>query len=219
SKKPVVMTGSMRSANETSADGPANLLNAVRVVVNKEAIGKGVLIVLNEDISAARDVWKTDNRRVHTFQSPSFGHLGVVDPDTVLFYRSPVRLHSFQCIFDVVNVDRLPNVEILTDFTGIDPSLVITFGNRKPDGLVVRTFAGGRMSAGMRAGLAAIAEKNIPTVITSRVLNGRIIGHPDYGFPAVVAHDLPDNKARILLILALIQTQDLEEIQRVFKTY
>lgn len=219
SDKPVVLVGSMRSANEISADGPANLLNAVRVAVNAQSVGKGVLVVLNENISGARDVWKTDNRRVHTFGSASAGYLGTADPDKVLFFQTPLRPHTIQSEFDVSDLDRLPKVEILTDFTGIDSSLVEAFGDRNPEGLIVRTFAGGRMSAGMRQGLSRIAEKNIPTVITSRVPGGRIIGKPEYPFPSVVANDLPDNKARILLMLALTKTNDWVELQRIFDRY
>ena len=218
SDKPVVLVGSMRSANEISADGPANLLNAVRVAVTEESIGKGVLLVLNEDISGARDVWKTDNRRVHTFQSSSAGFLGTVDPDTVLFFQNSLRLHTTQTEFDISVLDQLPRVEILTDFTGIDPSLVSDFVSRKPDGLVIRTFAGGRMSAGMREGLMK-AGVDIPKVITSRVPGGRIVGKPHYDFPAVIAADLPDNKARILLMLGLTSSKDLKELQRIFETY
>ena len=68
-----------------------NLMNAVRVVASEDAVGQGVLVVLNENISAARDVWKTDNRRVHSFVGSELGHLGTVDPDGVRFYRRSVQ--------------------------------------------------------------------------------------------------------------------------------
>ncbi len=85
SDKPVVLVGSMRSADEISADGPANLINAVRVTISEQAVSQGVLVVLNEDITAARDVWKTDNRRVQTFQGSSVVHICTVDPDGFRF--------------------------------------------------------------------------------------------------------------------------------------
>ena len=217
--KPVVLVGSMRSSNEISADGPANLINAVRVAIDKQSIKKGVLVVLNEDISAARDVWKTDNRRVHTFGASNAGHVGTVDPDGVRFYHSSLQPHTTDSEFDISIVDALPEVFILSDFTGIDQKLVADFGKRAMNGLVIRTFAGGRMSAGMQAGLENIAEQGIPTVITSRVPNGRIVDPPEYPFPAVVANGQQDNKARILLMLALTKTSDLNDIQRMFDTY
>ena len=75
------------------------------------------------------------------------------------------------------------------------------------------------MSAGMSTGLASLEQRNMPTVITSRVPGGRIVDAPDYGFPAVVSNGQQDNKARILLMLALTQTSELIEIQRIFDTY
>ena len=219
SDKPVVLVGSMRSANEISADGPANLINAVRVATSEHAVGEGVLVVLNEDITSARDVWKTDNRRVQTFRASNVGHIGTVDPDGVRFYHRILQPHTSRSEFDASNVAALPVVFILSDFTGIDEALVRNFGSQEMDGLVVRTFAGGRMSSGMLAGLASLERRGIPTVVTSRVPGGRIVGAPDYDFSVVVSNGQQDNKARILLMLALTRTVELEEIQRMFDTY
>ncbi|UCC83114.1 MAG: asparaginase [Gemmatimonadota bacterium] len=218
-RRPVVLVGSMRSANEISADGPANLLNAVRVGVSAAAIGKGVLVVLNEDVSAARDVWKTDNRRVDTFQSPELGYIGVADPDTVLFYREPLRPHTTASEFDVTGLDSLPTVELVYDYTGFDGSAIEEIVGRAPDGIVVATFAGGRMSAGARRGVEAALEAGIPLVIASRVPGGRIVGDPAADEPIVVARDLPPHKARILLMLALTRSREVAELQCIFDTY
>lgn len=219
SAKPVVLVGSMRSSNEVSADGSANLINAVRVAAHDQAAGHGVLVVLNEDISAAADVWKTDNRRVQTFRGSNVGHIGAVDPDGVRFYHRTLLPHTTNAEFDVAAIESLPRIAILNDYTGIDRSLVSGFGGGNLDGLVVRTFAGGRMSNGMLEGLAEFAENGLPIVVTSRVPGGRIVSAPDYGFPAVVSNGQQDNKARILLMLALLQTSDSREIQRIFDTY
>jgi L-asparaginase len=219
SEKPVVLVGSMRSSNEISADGPANLINAVRVAIDEQSTGQGVLVALNENITSARDVWKTDNRRVDTFEGSSAGHIGAVDPDGVRFYHRTLQPHTTDSEFDISRVNALPIVLILSDFAGIDASVVEHFGQQEMDGLVIRTFAGGRMSAGMQAGLESIAQRGIPTVVTSRVPNGRIVSAPDYEFPAVVANGQQDNKARILLILALTTTSDLADIQDMFDKY
>jgi len=217
--RPVVLVGSMRSSNEISADGPANLLNAVRVAVRPAARGKGVLVVLNEDISAARDVWKTDNRRVHTFRSPEFGFLGVVDPDTVMFYRTSLRPHTTNSEFDVGSLETLPRVEVVSDYAGFDGTAIDDMILRSPDGIVLATFAGGRMSAGARQGVSAAVEAGIPVVVSSRVPGGRIIGNPVGQLGAVVARDIPPHKARILMMLALTQSRNVIQIQRVFDTY
>ncbi|MEN8692417.1 MAG: asparaginase [Desulfobacterales bacterium] len=217
--RPVVLVGSMRSSNEVSADGPANLINAVRVAISDQAIGQGVLVVLNEDISAARDVWKTDNRRVQTFGGSNVGYVGTVDPDGVRFYRRSLQPHTTTSEFDISDVSSLPEVLIFTDFTGLKEPVVQHFGNQPMDGLVIRTFAGGRMSAGLISGLKSISDRGIPTVVTSRVPKGRIVSPPNYEFPAIVSRGQQDNKARILLMLALTKTSDLNEIQRIFDVY
>ncbi len=218
-RRPVVLVGSMRSATEISADGPANLLNGVRVAASKEAAEKGVLVVLNEDIAAARDVWKTDNRRVHTFRSPELGFIGFADPDTVIFYRSPLRPHTWQSEFDLSGIDSLPRVELAVDYTGFDGSTIDYLAGSGPDGIVLATFAGGRMSAGARRAVAEAVEAGIPLVIASRVPGGRIIGNPLGDSAAIIARDLPAHKARILLMLALTRTRAPGEIQQIFDTY
>jgi L-asparaginase/Glu-tRNA(Gln) amidotransferase subunit D len=142
-----------------------------------------------------------------------------VDPDGVRFYHRSLQPHTTESEFDVAGIDVLPDVFILSDFTGIDESVVRNFGKQEMDGLVIRTFAGGRMSAGMLAGLESISSRGIPIVITSRVPNGRIVEAPEYDFPAVVSNGQQDNKARILLMMALTQTSGLTDIQRIFDTY
>lgn len=219
SDKPVVMVGSMRSSNEISADGPANLLNAIRVATDKNAIGQGVLVVLNEHIAAARNVFKNHNRNVHTFQSPELGYLGLVDPDKVIFYQKVLQPHTSQTIFDIQELADLPNVELVQDFTGFDPAILDYFFSKKIDGLVVQTFAGGRASAGVRKGLQNAATSGIPVVMASGVPNGRIIGDSPYDFPAIFSNDFRGNKARILLMLCLAEGMDMKEIKAAFEWY
>lgn len=218
-RRPVVLTGSMRASDEVSADGPANLLNAVRTAASKEAAGRGVLVVLNESITAARDVWKTHNRRVDTFRSPELGLLGYIDPDGVVFYRSPARPHTSKSEFDVSELDALPNVVLVADYAGFDGTLMDGVIARRPAGLVVAGFAGGRLSEGGRHVVRQAAAAGIPVVVSSRVPGGRIVGEAVSGLPAVVARDLSPHKARILLMLALTRTRQLEDIQRIFDTY
>ena len=215
--RPVVLVGSMRVSDEISADGPANLLNAVRVAVSPSAVGKGVLVVLNEDIATARDVWKTDNRRVHTFRSPEFGFLGVVDPDAVVFYRATLHPHTTQSQFDVSNLKTLPRVVPVEDYTGSDGALLDSVVKTKPDGIVVATFAGGRMSPHTRRALSNVLKGPLPVVIASRVPGGRIVSGSSNG--AIVARDLSPRRARILLMLALTVTRQRSAIQEIFDRY
>ena len=218
SSKPVILVGAMRSANEISADGPANLINAVRVGLSVEAKDKGVLVVLNEQIGAAREVWKTHNRRVETFQSPA-SFLGVVDPDRIRFYRNPVHGHTLATPFVLQAVKALPRVELVMDFTNFDPAIIDYFAGKGLDGLVAGSFAGGRVSAGMATGLQRASEKGLPICIASQVPEGRIVGYPDYDFPVVFAPDLSPKKARILFMLTLLQTRDVLLWQGYFERF
>lgn len=217
--RPVVLVGSMRTSTETSADGPANLVNAVRIAVTPEAIGMGVLLAMNEDIASARDVWKTHNRRVETFRSPELGFLGVADPDTVIFYRAPLKPHTVASEFHIATREELPRIDLVSDYTGLDAQVLEDAADRDPDGIVLATFAGGRMSAGAREGLAAVVRDGIPIALASRVPGGRIVGDVTGNSGALVVRDLSPHKTRILLMLALTITSDPAEIQRIFDTY
>lgn len=215
---PIILVGSMRSSDEISADGPANLINAVRVGISKESVGKGVLVVMNDNISAGRDLLKMHNRRVDAFSSTEHGYIGFVDPEKLSFYRAPIKKHTSATDFDIYGLDHLPSVDIIQDFAGIDSSILSYFLQRNNDGLVVSSFAGGRISGGMSE-LFKLAANHKPIVISSSIKSGRIMGSNPAGTPIIIANDLPANKARILLMLALTQTSDILKIQEYFDEY
>lgn len=218
-KTPIVLVGSMRSTNEISPDGPANLLNAVRVAADPQAIGKGVLVVLNENISSGRDLRKMNNRRVDAFGATEYGYLGFADPDTVIFYREPVKPHTTDSPFDLSKVEELPPVDIVTDFAGFDAEIFTFHAQRPTEGLIVRSFAGGRTSNGIIEGIRQLPEDSKPVVIASGIPGGRITGGRPYHPALIYATDLPPNKARILLMLALTETKEAEQIRQIFRTY
>ena len=216
--RPVVMVGSMRSADAISADGPSNLLQAVRVATKKHAKNHGVMIVLNDEINSARDAWKTDNQRVQTFRSMDRGILGYADPDTIIFYRNPSYLHTVHSSFRLDEITTLPEVPIVTDYPGFDGSTILQWVNKKPAGIVVQTFAGGRMSLGAAEGIRAAVAEKIPIVIASRVPGGRIPGAPSIE-GTVLARDLPAHKARVLLMVALADPSNKENLTSIFNQY
>ena len=113
SDKPVVLVGAMRPATAMSADGPMNLLNAVRVAVSKDAVGKGVMITMNDEINGARDVTKTNTTNVATFKAPELGVLGYVAGGKVKFYKESTRRHTTKSEFDVKGLTELPRVDIV----------------------------------------------------------------------------------------------------------
>ena len=222
--RPVVLVGSMRPATAISADGPLNLLNAVRAAIAPESRGKGVLVVLNEEINGARDVTKTNTYRVETFKSPELGLLGYVDGDRVVYYRASTKRHTVNSEFDVSSARALPKVDILYSY--IEPSSAFVKA-LVADGVRGIVFAGtgaGLISATEREALTPLlqqpAESRPVLVRSNRTGNGRVIARDDYDKMGLIpADNLNPQKARILLMLALTRTRDLREIQRMFDQY
>ncbi len=216
--RPVVLVGSMRPATAVSADGPSNLLDAVRVAVHPEARGRGVLVTLNDEIHGARAVRKTDNQRVDAFRSPEVGAIGYADPDRITFHRTPAQRHTHRSEFTVPRVEAIPVVPIVADYAGFDGSTIAEWTEKGAAGLVVMTFAGGRMSAGAVEAVAAAVAGGVPVVVSSRVLGGRVPGDPLVP-GSVIARDLSPQKARVLLLVALGHGVGIDDLARVFYEY
>lgn len=216
SDKPVVLTGAMRPLSAISGDGPLNLYNAVRVAGSSEARGKGAMIVLNDEISSAREGTKTDTYRVETFNNREYGYLGYADPDSVVFYRKPTRRHTFASEFIVDNLDSLPEVEIL--YGGYQET-----GGDAIKALVDRNVEGIILASGSRnyqSHIDEAAEKGIVIVYSDRKGQGRVLNRPDRVSGGILTADnLRPQKARILLRLAMSRTKDPEQLQRIFDTY
>src|SRR5512133_473718 len=111
--RPVVVVGSMRNPSTLGYEGAANLLEGFRVAADPSSRNKGVLVVLNDEINAAREVTKTDALRLQTFQSRSYGLLGVVDADRVVFHRESLKRHTAASEFDVSKIAQLPRVDVV----------------------------------------------------------------------------------------------------------
>ena len=109
----MVVIGAMRPATAISADGPMNLLNAVKLAADSKAQGRGVLVALNDQISSGRDVTKSNTTNVATFKSPDLGYLGYIAGGKNYFLRNPAMRHTHQSEFDVSKLDKLPRVDIL----------------------------------------------------------------------------------------------------------
>src|SRR6266436_6105810 len=138
-ERPVILVGSMRPATAISADGPLNLLNAIRTAIAPEARAKGVLVVMNDEINGARDVTKTNTYRVETFRSPDLGYLGYVDEDKASFYRASTKRHTVNSELDVSHIAEFPKVDILYSY--VEPN-VATIGALLGNGVKGIVFAG-----------------------------------------------------------------------------
>ncbi|WP_298790569.1 type II asparaginase [uncultured Campylobacter sp.] len=222
SDKPIVMVGAMRNSGSLSADGPLNIFNAVNVAMNKEAAGKGVMVVMNDEIHAAREVTKTNTTAVDTFKSPNSGKIGTVFYGNVKFYMNPTRKHTVNSAFDITKIKELPRVDIIYSHSNDNPDFV---------NLAVKNGAKGIINAGMGNGnpfpsaLEALGEAvkaGVVVVRDSRVGSGEttLNGEVDDGKYGFLASDnLNAQKARVLLMLALTQTTDKAKIQELFLTH
>jgi L-asparaginase len=224
SDRPVVLVGAMRPATAISADGPLNLLNAVRTAISPDAKGKGVLVVLNDEINAARDVTKTNTYRVETFQAPELGLLGYVDEDRVSFYRASTRRHTFRSEFDLTGIRELPRVEILYSYIQPNAGTIRALADSGAQGIVFAGAGAGGISSFERAAIqqlrSSAAQRQPVIVRSSRVGNGRVIDRGEDATLGLIAADtLNPQKARILLMLALTRTSDRKEIARMFSEY
>lgn len=220
--KPIVFVGAQRPYTALSTDAPLNLLHAVRVAASDEAISKGVLVVLNDEISSAREVTKQSTYRLDTFQSNKHGFLGVVDVDnTVQLYRQPTRKHTVYSEFSNLDLTNVPNIEIVYSYAGASGLLIdaiIDDGTYK--GIVVAGTGAGLVSPDELTSLQRATEQDIFVVRSSRVGSGRVVNikpYDDYNF--ISADDLLPQKARILLMLSLLKYNTPEDIQLIFDTY
>jgi L-asparaginase len=217
---PVVLAGAQRPASALSSDGGLNLVNAVRVAAAPEARGLGVLVLMNDEISAARDVAKLSTMRVQAFQSPDFGLLGHADGDRVSFYRRPVRRAAPDTEFDIRGLTTLPRVDIQYAYAGSDGAAVRAFVDAGARGIVSAGFAPGFPGPIDAEALAEAVRQGVIVVQSTRAGSGR--AYPERWSREgrfLPADNLTPQKARLLLALALTITDDPDEIARIFATY
>ncbi|MBC9208394.1 asparaginase [Roseomonas aerophila] len=217
---PVVMVGSQRPASALSSDAGMNLLNAVRVAASPQARGLGVLVLLNDEIHAARDVTKTSTWRLQTFRTPDFGALGHADGDRIAFYRRPLRRAAPDTEFDIRGLDVLPRVDIAYAHADADGTAINAFVAAGARGIVSAGFAPGSGTPAEADALRAAMAAGVVVVQASRVGSGRVVRTEKMGRDGFIpADNLNPQKARILLAFALSVTQDPAEISRMFETY
>lgn len=219
SEKPVVVVGAMRNSSELGYDGSSNLSAAICTVISKNAMNKGVLVVMNNEVNAASEVTKTNTLSLDTFKSPEFGPLGIVDNDEVLFYRDIV---SRQYI-DTEQIES--KVALIKSYPGIDSEIVDFYIKENYKGIVVEALGRGNIPPAMVPGIKKAMSNEIPVVLVSRCPTGRVLD--TYGYEGGGKHlrdmgvifgkNLPGQKARIKLMLILSITKDLDFIKNIFE--
>jgi L-asparaginase len=222
SKKPVVLTAAMRPSTALSADGPLNFFNAVAVAANKDAAGRGVLVVVNDWIHGASSLTKASTTAVQTFLSPLRGLIGTVAYGDCEFYRGPVGRNTVESEFSLDGVTALPRVDILMAHENMDGSLIDAAVAAGAKGLVIAGVGNGNMTKAALDALAAQAKKGIVCVRSTRVATGRVgrnVEVDDDKLALVASDDLNPQKARVLLRLALLKPRGLGDVQRLFQEY
>jgi len=217
---PVVLVGAQRPPSALSSDTGLNLVNAIRVAASPQARGMGVLVVLNDEIQAAREVTKTSTLRLQTFRSADFGVLGHADGDAVAFYRRPLRRCCPDTEFDIRALDALPRVDIAYAYAGADGTAVRAFIAAGAKGIVSAGFAPGFAGPGDFEVMKQAVAQGIVVVQSTRAGSGRtFLGKRLADAGLLIADNLTPQKARILLALALTVTNDPERIAQMFRTY
>jgi L-asparaginase len=215
SDKPVLVVGAMRPHSAISGDGPLNLYNAFRTAVTPEARDKGVMVLLNDEINAARDVTKTNTERPNTFESRDLGPIGFADADRIVFYRRLLYRHTHKSEFDVSQLTELPKVDIVYGYQEGERTAVDALIAAGAKGIVLDDNAPG-FNAAVKDG----REKGVVFVQSDRKGSGRVLEKATTLERGVVTADnLNAQKARQLLRLALTKTSDVKEIQRIFNQY
>ncbi|MGT2801481.1 asparaginase [Streptococcus henryi] len=215
---PIVLTGAMRSSNELGSDGVYNYLSALRVASHDKAADKGVLVVMNDEIHAAKYVTKTHTTNVATFNTPTHGPLGIVMKHEILFFKTAEPRVRF-------NLDQISGtIPIIKAYAGmgLGDGIISLLDPQKIDGVVIEALGAGNLPPEAAQELENLMFKGIPVVLVSRCFNG--IAEPVYAYAGggvklqeagvMFVKELNAQKARLKLLIALnagLKGQELKD--------
>lgn len=202
---PIVLTGAMRSSNELGSDGIYNYLSAVRVASDPRSANKGVLVVMNDEIHAAKYVTKTHTTNVSTFQTPTHGPLGIIMKHDILYFKQAEE----RVRFDLDKIDGV--VPIIKAYAGMEAEMISLLNPNIINGVVIEALGAGNVPPKAAQALTTLMDNNIPVVLVSRCFNG--IAEPVYGYEGggvalqksgvLFVKELNAQKARLKLLIAL----------------
>ena len=203
--KPIVLTGAMRSSNELGSDGVYNYLSALRVASDDKAADKGVLVVMNDEIHAAKYVTKTHTTNVSTFQTPTHGPLGLIMKQEILYFKTAEPRIRF-------DLDRIQGlIPIIPVYAGMTEELLNLLPVDQLDGLIIQAFGAGNVPKETSQKLNALIQEGLPIALVSRCFNG--IAEPVYAYEGggvclqkagvFFVKELNAQKARLKLLIAI----------------
>lgn len=214
----VVITGAMRSSNEIGADGLANLRSALIVAASAESIDKGVLVVMNDEVHTATYVTKTHTTNVATFQTPTFGPLGLVSKNNVMYFQRLIKSEHYS--IDGIN----KSVLLLKAYAGMDEKIIDSVSKIGIDGLVIEALGAGNLPPKTVPAIERCIKNNIVVVLVSRAFNGVTQDVYDYqgggkqlkNSGVIFTTGLSGQKARLKLEILLSANVDKREINKYF---
>ena len=214
-QKPVIFTAAMRSGSELGLDGPRNIVGAVRVANDEQSWGKGVLVVMNDEIDCARDVVKTDSGKTDAFNTPAYGLLGIIDPDRVIYYRDSKIKEKI--ITDTIE----QKVDLIKCVSGMQSHHIDSSIENGAKAIVIEAFGRGNVPKTIIPSLKKAIEKNILIVAVSRTYTGRVLA--EYGYEGggryldkmgvILGSDLKGPKMRLKLMLLFGKYNDPEKVK------
>ena len=218
-EKPIIIVGAMRNNSELGYDGSSNLSAAICIAISSKSLGKGVLVVMNNEVNAAGEVVKTHTLSLDTFKSPEFGPLGIVDNDEVIFYRDIVKKKH-------ISTEKIEEkVALIKVVSGMESDIIDFYINTGYKGIVLEALGRGNIPPQMISGVKKAIASNIPIVMVSRCHTGRVLD--SYGYEGGGKHlrdlgvifggNLPGHKARIQLMLILGKTNNLNHVKYLFE--
>lgn len=221
--KPIVLVGSMRPPSALSADGPLNLYSAVALAAAESAKGKGVLVMMNDAIFAARDVSKSINIHTDAFVS-QWGALGMVVEAKPYWFRQVDKRFNQRSEFNIEQIkgDQLPLVQIVYASGNMHPDAYTAYAKAGAQAIIHAGTGNGSVANYLVPTLTQLQKQGVQIIRSSRVAHGFVLRNaeqPDDRYGWVVAHDLNPQKARLLAALALTKTKDAQRIQEMFWQY
>ncbi|MEO6409799.1 MAG: asparaginase [Burkholderiaceae bacterium] len=201
--KPVVLTAAMRPATALLADGPQNLLDAVRVA--RSAGARGVVAVLAGKVFSAFDVRKVHTYRLDAFGAGEAGPIGFVEEGRLRMLRPWPEGAALGLARIDVEAAAWPRVEIIVNHVGAGPAVVNALLTHGVDAIVVAGTGNGSMAQALEAALREAERAGVRVVRCSRCADGPVIGGPDEGFAAAGASTAV--QARVELLLEVLRSR------------
>lgn len=218
--KPVVITGAMRPATATSADGPYNLYQAVCLAAYSKVRQQGVMGLFSNTIYSGRDIQKVNNYKIDAFEQKDSGCLGYMQDNEVYFFSASFKYHTIGSRFSKQKLTTLPEVAIAYFYAGALSSVLYDLA-KNHQGIVIVGSGNGNYSQDWLTAIEDLSKQGIIFVRASRVSHGIVFDDQvfDPHQYCIAANTLSAQKARVLLMLSLSQTNDREEIRGIFNEY